>query len=72
MIERRAREVAKANALEEMWEASARRHREKRRRENAALWYSHFSALADSLRRGAEEFERRAAALLEDAERSQT
>ncbi len=59
----------RANSLEAMWEASARRHREKLRRENAARWFTYFSNLADSLRRSAEEFERRAEALLDDDER---
>ncbi len=69
LIARRSREREKANELAAMWEASARRHQEKVRRANAALWYSHFSALADSLRRSAEEFERRAQELLHEDER---
>ncbi len=71
LIARRSREREKANELASLWRASERRHQEKVRRANAALWYSHFSALADSLRRSAEEFERRAAALLVD-EREET
>ncbi len=77
-IERRTRAVPedragqeRANDLERMWELSARRHREKLRRENAAAWYSHFCGLADSLRRSADEFDARAAALLEDDEREE-
>ncbi len=71
LIERRAQERSKANELAELWRASERRHQEKVRRANAALWYSHFSALADSLRASAEEFERRAQELLVD-EREET
>ena len=66
LIEKRAGERDAANELAEMYEASARRHRERKRRENGAAWYSHFSALASSLRRSAEEYERRAERLLED------
>ena len=65
LIEKRAGERNAANELRAMYAESARRHREKRRRENGAAWYSHFSALADSLRRSAEEYERRAERLLE-------
>lgn len=66
--DRRAAEVgrARANALEAMWRASEMRHQEKKRRANAALWYTHYSALAASLRRSADGYERRAERLLEE------
>ena len=71
LMERRSAGRDKADAtLEEMWRASEHRHREKMRRENAALWFGYFSNLADSLRRSADEFDRRAAGLLEDDERT--
>ena len=66
LIEKRAGERDAANELAEMYEASARRHRERKRRENGAAWFAHFSALASSLRRSAEEYERRAERLLEE------
>ncbi len=55
-----------ANELEEFWRCSEARHRERLRRENAALWYVHFCGLADALRRSAEVYEARAAELLEE------
>ncbi len=58
----------RANDLERMWELSAHRHRERLRRENRAAWYVHFCGLADALRRSAEVYEARAAALLEEVE----
>jgi hypothetical protein len=64
LIERRVGERSAANELAEMYAESARRHRERKRRENGAAWYSHFSALADSLRQSAAEYERRAEQLL--------
>ncbi len=75
-IERRTRAVPedragqeRANDLEEFWRRSEARHRERRRRANRAAWFAYFSNLADSLRRSAEEFERRAEQLLDDDER---
>ncbi len=56
----------RANDLEEFWRRSEARHREKLRRENRAAWYVHLCGLADSLRRSAAEFDRRAEALLEE------
>jgi hypothetical protein len=70
LFERRGRaEVGRerANALEAAWRASEMRHQEKKRRANAALWYTHYSALAASLRRSADGYERRAEALLLEA-----
>ena len=66
---KRAGEGNAANELQAMYEASARRHREKIRRQNRAAWFSHFSALADSLRASAEAYEARAEALLEETDR---
>lgn len=40
-IEKRAREKRDANAIEELWAASERRDRERRRRDNCAAWYAH-------------------------------
>ncbi len=72
LIARRADERSAANELQAIYAESARRHRERKRRENGAAWYSHFSALADSLRRSAEEYERRAERLLEDTNEGST
>ncbi len=71
LIERRAQERSKANELAAAWEASARRHREKLRRQRRAEWICYWSALADSLRQSAAEFERKAEMLLEDERRSE-
>jgi hypothetical protein len=68
LIERRAGERGAANELQAMYADSAKRHRERKRRENGAAWFAHFSALADSLRRNAEEYERRAERLLKAEE----
>jgi hypothetical protein len=64
LIERRARQRSKANFEEEAWKASVRRHHEKLRRERRAEWFCYFSALASSLRRSAEGYEKRAEQLL--------
>ena len=69
LIEKRSGERDASNELQAMYEASARRHREKIRRQNRAAWFSHFSALADSLRASAEAYEARAEALLEETDR---
>ncbi len=71
LIARRARERDDANVEEMMWKASVRKHNAKLRRQHRAEWFCYFSALADSLRRSAEEFERRAEKLLEDERRSE-
>ena len=68
LIERRAGERGAANELAEMYAESARRHRERIRRQNRAAWFTYFSNLAASLRAGAERYDRRAAELLEDDE----
>ena len=71
LIEKRSGERDASNELQAMYEASARRHREKIRRQNRAAWFSHFSALADSLRASAEAYEARASALLEEPDRGE-
>ncbi len=43
LIERRAGERSNANALEEMYRESVRRHRERRRRANRAAWFGFYS-----------------------------
>ena len=55
-----------ANELQAMYEASARRHREKLRRKHAAEWYSFYLGLAESHAKIAAAFEEKAVALLED------
>ncbi len=72
LLERRARERKEANFEEMAWKASVRKHNAKLRRQHRAEWFCYFSALADSLRRSAEEFERKAEALLDDDERRPT
>ncbi len=67
LIERRSPERSEANELADLWAASARRrHRERKRRKNSALWYEFFSRMADSHARLSENYERRAVALLEE------
>ncbi len=64
LIEKRVNTEA---SFEEMaWKESTRKHNAKLRRRHRAEWFAYFSNLADSLRRGADEFEEKAAALLED------
>jgi len=48
-IEKRSRDRTKENALEEAWVASERRHLQKRREENAALWCSFHLSQAERL-----------------------
>jgi hypothetical protein len=68
LIERRhLRANAEQQNIEDLWKASTRRERDKRRRENAAAWYGHHEhmrALHSSL---AAEHEARARALLRPA-----
>ena len=66
LIERRAQQHGEANFEEMAWKASVRKHHAKLRRRRRAEWFAHFSALADSLRRSADHYERRAQELLED------
>ncbi|MDP8899635.1 MAG: hypothetical protein M3N33_00485 [Actinomycetota bacterium] len=66
LIARRAGARSNANELEEFWRRSEVRHREKLRRENAALWYSFYLGLAEAHAKIAAGFEEKAAALLEE------
>lgn len=65
LIERRVREKSNANELQEMYEESARRHRERIRREHVALWYEYEMLLAENHRQLSEEHEARARLLRE-------
>ncbi len=58
--------------LEEMCAVSARRDREKRRRQNRALWYAFHMRLCEVHARLSEEHEAKALALLEDPSGSVT
>ena len=66
LIEKRAGERDAANFEEVAWKASVRRHHAKLRQQHRAEWFCYWSALADSLRKSADEFEAKAQALLED------
>jgi len=73
-IQRRAREKADANRVEELFAESERRHQDKRRRENRDLWRSYHLDQAERLERTAasiaEEHRARAAALAVEEEAS--
>lgn len=64
-IERRSR-TKDPEEEHELWKASEQAHRERRRQENRAAWCDYFGRLADVMRTRAEDYDRRAAALLED------
>jgi hypothetical protein len=67
-IERRSRKgEADRDEQEELWKESVRRYNARRREENRLAWCDYFSRLAGSLRARADEYERRARALLEEA-----
>ncbi len=66
LIEKRSRQRSEANAVEESWKESVRKHNARLRRERQGEWYCYFAALADSLRCSADHYERRARELLED------
>ncbi len=51
---------------EEAWAESERRHAARRREENRIAWCDYFGRIATSLRARAEEYDQRAAKLLED------
>ncbi len=68
-VKRRPVSGAGTNFEEMAWKASVRKHHAKLRRQRRGEWYCYFAALADSLRRSADEFEEKAAALLEDDEK---
>lgn len=63
LIERRAGKEPDPDELEPSYAESVQRFHAHRRQQNRALWYAYFANLADCLR--ADEYERRAAALLE-------
>jgi hypothetical protein len=66
LIDKRALQHEEANLEEMAWKASVRRHNARLRRQHRAAWFCYWSALADSLRKSADEFEAKAQALLED------
>jgi hypothetical protein len=66
LVDKRAKGRQEANATEVAWKASVRRHHEKLRGQRRWGWFRHYSALADSLRKSADEYEAKAQALLED------
>jgi hypothetical protein len=66
LIDKRSRRHEEANASEMAWKASVRRHHARLRRQRRGEWFCYWSALAESLRKSADEFERRALELLED------
>ena len=66
LIDKRAAGREKAAAEEMAWKASVRRHNAKLRRQRQGEWFCYFAALADSLRRSADHYERRALELLEN------
>jgi hypothetical protein len=66
LIDKRAAGRERATAEEESWKASVRRHHAKLRGRRKAEWFCYWSALADSLRKSADEFEAKAQALLQD------
>jgi hypothetical protein len=68
LIEKRAKANSQANVEEMAWKASVRKHHAKLRRQHKAEWYCYFCGLADSMRRSAQEFDRKAEALLEEPE----
>ncbi len=66
LIERRAREASKQQALEDLWAASVARDRERKRRENRAAWHEFYSRLSSAHARISEAYEAKAEALLEE------
>ncbi len=68
LIEKRAAGRVEATASEMAWKASVRRHYERLRQQHRFEWFCYWSALADSLRRSAEVYDRKAERLLEDGE----
>lgn len=65
LIERRSSSNPE-DELEPSYAESVRRYHARRRKEVRAQWYAYFCRLADSLRSRAEEYDRRAEALMED------
>ncbi len=74
LIDKRAAGREEATAAEMLWKESVRKHHAKLRRQRRGEWFCYFSALADSLRKSADELERKAQALLleDEPERSNT
>ena len=72
LIAKRVGQESAANAEEELWQESARKHDEKLRRRHRAEWYAYFSRLADAHARLAEHFEEWVELLLEDDGRRET
>jgi hypothetical protein len=66
LVERRATEKNNANAREETYKQSVRRHREKRQEQNRWGWIRFFDRMAQSHARMSEDYERRASALYEE------
>ncbi len=64
IIEKRAHEAKDAERIEDLWKESTRRERDKRRRENRALWYGHHVHMRELHSSLAREHEARARALL--------
>ncbi len=64
LVERRAVEARDAERVEGLWKESTRRERDKRRRENRALWYGHHEHMRELHSSLAREHEARARALL--------
>ena len=70
LIERRTVSDAsgKQQELEDLWAVSEQRDRERRRRENRALWYEFHMRLHETHARNSKEHEVKALTLLEDPE----
>ena len=66
LIDKRAEAAGRANAEEDLWKASVRKHEAKLRRQHRAEWYEFYSRLAESHACISEHFEEKARALLED------
>jgi hypothetical protein len=69
LISRRASQDRRSDPdeREELWKASVRLYNARRREENRQAWCDYFGHLAGSLRARAEEYDRRAARLKEEA-----
>ena len=65
LIERQSDSNPDPDTLKPYYAVSVRVYHARRRQRNRALWCAYFANLADSLRARAEEYDRRAEALLE-------
>lgn len=72
LIERRSRSEPDPDEREESYMESVRRYNAQRRKEIQAEWYCYFCRIAESLRARAEEYDRRAEALMETDEGRKT